>query len=224
MTICRSGNYFKTGFSLLEMSIVLAIVGLLLTGLIPSLMAQMEQQHRNDTTKQMIEIKDALIGYALVNGRLPCPAKGSIPANTANAGMSDCTVTSGVVPWVTLGTSETDAWGRRYTYSASSAFITANFILTSNGTLTVKTAATGGTNVAANIPAVFISHGANGYGAYTQQGGIPLKASNSPDEADNSNADTNFVSHDFTPTFDDQVVWISPNILFNRMVMAGKLP
>ncbi len=223
MTIIRSKSYCKDGFSLLEMSIVLAIVGLLLTGLIPSLTAQMEQQHRNDTIKQMIEIKDALIGYAIVNGRLPCPAKATIPTNTANSGLSDCTLTSGVVPWVTLGTNETDAWGRRFTYSASSAFITTNFTLSSNGTLIVKTAATGGTNVAANIPAVFVSHGANGFGAYTPQG-VPLKTSSSLDEADNSNADTNFVSHDFTTTFDDQVVWISPNILFNRMVMAGKLP
>ena len=224
MKIIRFQFNCKNGFSLLEMSIVLAIVGLLLTGLIPSLIAQMEQQHRNDTIKQMIDIKDALFGYAIVNGRLPCPAKPSIPTNTVNAGLSDCTLTAGVVPWVTLGTSETDAWGRRFTYSATSVFINTNFTLSSNGTLTIKSAASGGTNVAANIPAVFISHGANGFGAYTPQGGIPIKASSSLDEAENSNADTNFVSHDFTQTFDDQVVWISPNILFNRMVMAGKLP
>jgi len=31
-------------------------------------------------------------------------------------------------------------------------------------------------------------------------------------------------SHSFTPVFDDLVVWVSPNILFNRMVVAGKLP
>lgn len=224
MTTIQTQRYCKSGFSLLEMAIVLAIVGLVLTGLIPSLTAQMEQQHRNDTTKQMIDLKDALIGYALVNGRLPCPAKGSIPSTTANAGLSDCTLTSGVVPWATLGTNETDAWGRRFTYSVSSAFINSNFTLSSNGTLTVKTATTGGTNVATGIPAVFLSHGPNGFGAYTPQGGVPLKTSSSLDEADNSNADTNFVSHDFTPTFDDQVAWISPNILFNRMVMAGKLP
>ncbi len=213
----------NTGFSLLEMAIVLAIVGFLLAGLIPSLSAQVDQQHRNDTIKQMNEIKDALYGYAIVNGRLPCPAKGSIATNTANAGISDCTLTMGVIPWATLGTSETDAWNRRFTYSASSSFITTNFTLASNGNLTVKTAATGGTNIATNIPAVFISHGTNGFGAYTPAG-IALTTSTSPDEADNSDPDSIFVSHDFTPTFDDLVMWISPNILFNRMVTAGKLP
>jgi hypothetical protein len=33
-----------------------------------------------------------------------------------------------------------------------------------------------------------------------------------------------FVSHNPTPTFDDLVIWISPNVLINRMVSAGKLP
>jgi hypothetical protein len=91
------------------------------------------------------------------------------------------------------------------------------------GTLTVKTAATGGTNVAASIPAIFVSHGSNGFGAFTTAG-IQLSPSLAPDEADNSDTDTIFVSHDFTPTFDDLVMWISPNVLFDRMVMAGKLP
>jgi prepilin-type N-terminal cleavage/methylation domain-containing protein len=213
----------NAGFSLLEMSIVLAILGILLAAIIPSITAQIDQQHRHDTLKQMNEIKDALYGYTIVNGRLPCPAKAPIPTNTANAGISDCTLTLGVIPWATLGTNETDAWGRRFTYSASSAFITANFSLNSIGTLTVKTAATGGTNIATSIPAIFVSHGSNGFGAFTTAG-IQLSPSLAPDEADNSDPDTIFVSHDFTPSFDDLVMWISPNILFNRMVTAGKLP
>jgi hypothetical protein len=171
----------------------------------------------------MNEIKDAIYGYTMVNGRLPCPAKATIATNTLNAGISDCKLTLGVIPWATLGTSETDAWGRRFTYSASSSFTTANFSLSSNGTLTVKTAVNGGTNVATSIPAIFVSHGSNGSGAYTSAG-IQLTPSVAPDEAGNSDTDTIFVSHDFTPTFDDLVMWISPNILFNRMVMAGKLP
>ncbi len=223
MNLIRLPRGVTAGFSLLEMSIVLAIMGIVLAGLIPSITAQIDQQHRNDTIKQMNDIKDALYGYTIVNGRLPCPAKASVATNAANAGLSDCTLTLGVIPWVTLGISETDAWGRRFTYSASSAFITANFSLNSNGTLTVKTSATGGTNVATSIPAIFVSHGSNGFGAYTTTG-IQLSPSLAADEADNSDTDTIFVSHDFTPTFDDLVMWISPNILFNRMVMAGKLP
>ena len=212
-----------TGFSLVEMAIVLAIVALLLGGLLPTISSQIEQQRRSEVRKQMDEIQQALIGYAIVNGRLPCPAKPTIATGSANAGVADCTLTTGVIPWATLGTSETEAWGRRFTYTASSSFITSTFTLTSTGTLTVKNAAAG-INIASNIPAVFVSHGANGFGAYTSQG-TQLTVSSDPDEADNSNGGTTFVSHDFVQNgFDDLVVWISPNVLMNRMVTAGKLP
>lgn len=208
---------------MLEIAIVLAIVGLLLAGLLPTLSGQIEQQRRNETRKQMDDIRDALSGYAIVNGRLPCPAPAAALTGTATAGVADCSLVLGVIPWVTLGVSETDAWGRRFTYAASSAFTSANFTLSSSGNLTVKTAATGGSNLASNIPAVLISHGTNGYGGYTPQG-IQIAASGDADEAENSNANATFVTHDPAPTFDDLVIWLSPNILFNRMVSAGKLP
>jgi prepilin-type N-terminal cleavage/methylation domain-containing protein len=217
-----------TGFTLVEMAFVLAIVALLMGGLLPTLSSQMEQRRRSDTQNTLNEIKNALIGYAIVNGTLPCPANPSdITGVTATAGIArtpPCTgsSSSGVLPWATLGVSETDAWGRRFSYTVSSSFSTSAFTLASNGTLSVKIAA-GGSSIASAIPAVFVSHGTNGFGAYTPQG-TQLPASSDPDEIDNYNGGTTFVSHDFTPTYDDMVVWISPNILFNRMVAAGKLP
>jgi len=221
-------TFRSRGFSLIEMAIVLSIVALLLGSLLPTVSSQIEQQHRNDTRKQLDEIQQALIGYAIINGRLPYPANATIPTGTANAGIVDSTLTTGVIPWATLGIRETDAWGRRFTYTASTTFTASNFTLTSNGTFTIKSAATGGTNIATAIPAVVISHGTNGLGAYTPAGQqiLPIPAAN-PDEIENNEvalANTILVSHDFTPTFDDLVVWISPNILINRMVAAGKLP
>lgn len=68
-------------------------------------------------------------------------------------------------------------------------------------------------------PAVLFSTGKNG-----PNGGAGA------DEAANLNADAVFVSHDPTPAgfangeFDDLVVWPSMNILFNRMIAAGRLP
>lgn len=50
------------------------------------------------------------------------------------------------------------------------------------------------------------------------------------DEAANLNGDGVFVSHDPSPNsaangeFDDLVAWLSPNILYNRMIAAGRLP
>ena len=236
----------QSGFTLVEMAIVLMIVGLLLGGMLVPLSAQMEQRNNSDTQKALSEIKEAIIGYALANGRLPCPATGTIPTGQTGAGTEAitsgaCTNVSGVLPWATLGVNETDAWGNRYTYrvdtnfsdsnsnntygsgcSPSPAPANASFALCSLGTLNVLSAV-GGTTIAGNVPAVIISHGKNGAGAYTQQG-TPLPASSDPDEQENSNGNPVFVTHTPTPTFDDLVVWISPNILYNRMVAAGKLP
>ncbi len=249
----------QKGFTLVEMAMVLLIVALLLGGMLVPLSAQMEQRNISDTQKALSEIKEAIIGYALANGQLPCPAIATIPTGQANAGIAQtppCTGTnsSGVLPWATLGVSETDAWGNRYTYRVTPEFadaisantygydiafscvsthictppsnpLNASFALCSCGTLNVLSAATVGTTVAGNVPAVIISHGKNGAGAYTPQG-TQLAVGSNADEQENSDgsADTTYVTHTPTPTFDDLVVWISPNILLNRMVVAGKLP
>ena len=249
----------RNGFSLIELAIVLLIVALLLGGLLPTLSSQIEQQHRNETLKQLEEVKIALIGYALANGRLPCPADATIPSGQTNAGLEattgsgatlTCTnLTGGVVAWgvlprATLGTSETDAWGKRFTYRVTHEFADAiglntyggtctpaipplfsSFALCSDGNLTVRTTSIGGTIIADKIPAVIISHGANGFGAYLPTGlqFLPIPPANT-DEIDNTDTNTIFVSHENSPTFDDLLVLISPNILYNRMVSAGKLP
>jgi prepilin-type N-terminal cleavage/methylation domain-containing protein len=218
MVPCRTA-----GFTLIEMAMVLMIVGLLLGGLLVPLSVQMEQRNITETQKTLSEIKEAIIGYAIVNGKLPCPALANRPTGSdPQAGTVDCSLTRGVLPWATLGVSETDAWGRRFTYTASNPFIVSTFTLATAGTLTVKTAS-GGSDIAISIPAIIVSHGKNGLGAYTPSGSqIPV--SSDPDEQENSNTGTIYVSHESNTTFDDLVVWISPNILFNRMVAAGKLP
>jgi prepilin-type N-terminal cleavage/methylation domain-containing protein len=219
------------GFTLVEMAIVLMIVGLLLGGLLVPLSAQMDQRNVTDTRKQLDEIQQALIGFAIINGRLPCPADGTIATGLPNAGVEKNTcgttgVIGGVLPWVTLGVSETDAWGRRFTYRVTQVFATVGtpFQLSSPPNLNVGLTASA-TNVAANVPAVIVSHGKDGLGAFMPSGQQvqPVPAATN-EQGDNVDNDNNFVSHDFTPTFDDLVVWISPNILFNRMVTAGKLP
>lgn len=237
-----------SGFSLVEMAIVLAIIGVLLGGLLPTLSAQREAQHISETRKSLEEIQGALTGFAIINGRLPCPADPAIATGQAGAGAErtpPCTSgnSTGVLPWATLGVNEIDAWGNRYTYRVSSDFADAvgsatyggctpspaptlaSFALCSSGNLNVLSAASGGTNVATNVPAVIISHGKNGAGAYTQQG-TQLMVSSNADEQENSDgsSDNNYVIHTPTPNFDDLVVWLSPNTLLNRMVMAVKLP
>jgi prepilin-type N-terminal cleavage/methylation domain-containing protein len=256
------------GFTLVEMAMVLMIVGLLLGGLVPTISAQMETQRISETRRQMSEIRDALVGYTLINGRLPCPAQATLATGAANAGIEAITgngcacqtasgstdtiataagvacqnsSVTGVLPWATLGLQETDAWGRRYTYRATSVFadqIAANtlgtgcsvalptassFALCSPGTPDIRVAS-GGSFIAENVPAVFISHGKNGYGAYIVNGSQLPSAGAGADELENSDNNLSLVNHEFSPEFDDLVGWISPGVLMSRMVAAGKLP
>lgn len=98
------------GFTLVEMAVVLVIVGLMLGGLLVPLSAQMDMRGQSETNKKLDEIKDILIGYAMINGRLPCPAplsstdglEDTAPActNTKDAGG---TVAIGYLPAATLG-------------------------------------------------------------------------------------------------------------------------
>lgn len=230
------------GFSLVEMAIVLMIVGLLLGGLIPTLSSQMETQNISETRRQMNDIREALAGFAMINGRLPCPANGTTAAGselvTGSGAAAVCTLSQGVLPWATLGANETDAWGRRFTYRVAANFadgadgtgattcsITpgASFQICSSANLNVK-ATSGGLDVAANVPAVVVSHGKNGLGAYPVGGGAQIGTA-SDDENENADDDNIFVSKDQVQDgFDDLVIWLSPSTLANRMVAAGKLP
>ena len=238
-----------SGFTLIELAIVIFIVTLMLAGFLVPLATQVDQRNISDTQKSLNDIKEALIGFALANGRLPCPADPTISTGQLNAGVERATCTganvNGVLPWTTLGVNETDSWGRRYTYRVTDFFADAiavntvgagctatpaqsSFALCSQGDITVTD---GSSNIATNIPAVVVSHGKDGYGAYTTSGTQLPIAGAGPDELENTNANATFVSRPFTDNpaatggaFDDIVVWTSPNILLNRMVTAGKLP
>lgn len=228
------------GFTLVEMAVVLVIVGLVLGGLLLPLSAQLDQRNLSEGRKQIEEIKEALIGYALINGQLPCPADPAKATGTAGAGVVDCAFSpAGVVPWVTLGLKETDPWGRRFAYRVTSLFadnIAANtygcvpavppasssFALCSVGDMTVLNAA-GGVNVALNVSAVVISYGKNGFGGYLPSG-AQVAASANADEQENTLANTTFVDKTIDAVYDDLTAWVSSPILFNRIIAAGKLP
>lgn len=62
------------GFTLTELALVLLIIGLLLGGMLMPLSMQEDIRRNADTQKTLNEARDALIGFALANDRLPCPA------------------------------------------------------------------------------------------------------------------------------------------------------
>lgn len=76
----------QAGFTLVELTIVLFIVALLSSGLMLGLSGQREQAMNKDARMQLETIREALIGYAMTNGRLPCPAPANLPNTDPKAG------------------------------------------------------------------------------------------------------------------------------------------
>ena len=232
----------NSGFTLTELAIVLIIVSLLIGGMLMPLSAQQDIRNTSDTTHQLDEIKDALVGFAVVNGYLPCPAISTINGSEDRTG-DTCTGTKrkGLLPWVTLGVRPNDGWGHLFMYSVTPAFSNSgtHFSLSSGRDITIKTRDSGGsivnlTNVN-DIPVVIHSTGKNGYWSWTTDLAVQNADSSNPNDDEDTNSGTTatgkiFVSR--TPTaavsgngeFDDLVTWISPNILYNRMISASRLP
>lgn len=228
------------GFTLTELAIVLVIVSLLAGGLIMSLSSQYDLQAQKDTQKLLGDATDALVGFAAshtaVEGLpyLPCPDKTTaVGVGTPNDGQEDrdaagaCVTDNGNLPWLTLGLPANDAWNDHIRYAVTSVF--ANKITgfgleppNNKGTLRVCPDSACAAPLATELPFVLVSHGKNGLGAINSSG-LPNAAPSDPEELENLDVST-FISHPPGVSFDDYVVWLSPNILFNRMIAANKLP
>ncbi len=232
-------NHKQQGFTLVEIAIVLVIVGLMIGGLITPLSMQLEQRKVAETQKALDEAKEALLGFALQYGYLPCPAVSAGNGQEDRSG-DNCRNgrRQGFLPWATLGLAKLDSWNHLYFYSVTPAFSDSvhHFTLLTARDITVFTRDSGGKLASAtadnDIPALVLSYGKNGYGARNEQGGAVPNASNSNrDEKVNMAASQIFISRLASDNpaapggdYDDMLAWVSPNILYNRMVAAQKLP
>jgi len=283
----------QTGFTLVEVAIVLLIVGILLGYTVALFPRQQELKQYRAVDRQMDEVIEAVIGFAQVNGRLPCPAQAD------DAGVEDASIVTGVivgcvnyagfVPVNTLGLDGRlnedslliDPWGNPYRYYVSSADFTAAGQMRLVG-LVDKEANTppgdgyidldgrylicddpGDTddpddqclNAASEVFGRYTATG--GLGGEIRYGGAPLvllsmgkngSAATAGDELENSgdtatsvtgvpsgmsyllkdvaDDETTFVRRrdGMADDFDDVVRWVSPSVLFSRMIQAGQLP
>lgn len=188
------------GFTLLEMTIVIFIIGLLTAGLIGPVQVQLEARDRHKTLDYMNQAAEALYGFALTQRRLPCPDidRDGMADPPFNIGGGACDKETGFLPWAELGVAPADAWGNRVTYRVREKYFTwpaqntacdgniaatAEFDLCAQGNITIATrgdnAATNGNieskfaypaATADNVAAVLVSHGRNGYGAVGADG------------------------------------------------------
>jgi prepilin-type N-terminal cleavage/methylation domain-containing protein len=117
------------GFTLTELAVVFAIASLLLAAGLYTLSAQTDQRHFEETRRRLEAARDLLLGFAIVNGRLPCPATAATSGDEAPAGGGTCTSAyGGFLPARSIGFQVTDsagfaidAWGNRIRYAVSSA-------------------------------------------------------------------------------------------------------
>ena len=64
----------REGFTLLEVALALLVLAVVLSGLAVPLAGQVLARRQEAARRQLEESRDALLGYAALHGRLPCPA------------------------------------------------------------------------------------------------------------------------------------------------------
>lgn len=230
------------GFTLIEVAIVVIVLTLLLGGLLIPLAAQVDQRRYAETDKTLAEIKDALIGFAQTNGRLPCPSQ----AGGNGVAPLDCDGRyEGDLPWATLNVPMGDAWGRRFRYRVSKPLVIKQLIYPTSfnpddGIIIFANSKLPTNVLARDVSAIVISHGKNGFGTagLAPPPAATDEAKNTDSVANNrpSESDRTFVVRARTTggagcsdtaagapfcEFDDAAVWISPFVLFYRMSQAG---
>ncbi|MCZ6723815.1 MAG: type II secretion system protein [Gammaproteobacteria bacterium] len=275
----------QSGFTLLEIAIVVLIISILLGYSVAFFPKQQELRKYQDADREMDKIIEAIVGFAQVNGRLPCPSLAASAGVASGGGLTDCLTFGGFVPSNTLGFQGrlnidsllADPWGNPYRYYVSNAdadgggdsdFVTngqmqeiglvdivdiPNGDLSSDGYIdldgqyvicNVQSLADATDDICANpadvvfgnafatggpyagAPIVLISLGKNGGDTpaantgelenkgSTNLGGYMIKAG----------GETTFVKKGFADDYDDIVKWVSPSVLFSKMIEAGQLP
>lgn len=99
-----TNTHYKNGGSVLfELAIALAIIGVLMSTLLPIL----KPLRSLSTSQKDIAIVDKLIqsaeAYAIARGRLPCPANNDDGIEAIVNNTNECALEHGFVPWSSLG-------------------------------------------------------------------------------------------------------------------------
>ena len=210
-----------SGFTILEMAVVLVIIGLLLGGMLIPLSTQVESTRIKETQQELDEITDALIGFAIANQRLPCP---DLNGDGVEDNVPPPCNREGDVPWATLGVGREDAWNNTIRYRVDEAFSAAAPIpdpADTSSRLGVQDR--GGAQLTVAQPdgpvAIIFSRGSDGVpNDWNVTPGAPITC------AADWQQNCTYIQDVLDPGFDDLLIWLSKNTLLNRMVAAGKWP
>lgn len=207
------------GFTLTELAVVFAIIALLVGGAMMTLSAQVEQRNNDETVRRLNAAAEAVLAYAIVNRRLPCPATTGTTGDEAPAGGGTCTTWyGGFLPARTIGFQPVDtsgygvdAWGNRIRYavanlitgctgSSTTPHFTSEANLKANGVscrpndLDICSSATGSTATSCNTAPRVASTQTVAFVVYSTGKNGALTTSYGADETENTDGDRVFVS------------------------------
>ena len=207
------------GFSLIEMSIVLVIIGLLLGGLLLPLSTQQEIKNIKQTQQIIDDTLVAIYGYVYINEYVPCPDTdgdgledfgaaavcAALPDSPANC----CAAQQGDIPWQTLGSTNGDSFrGNQLAYRVDQQYqqrsaltlattvcnpavpvAAASMRVCTDGSSAVSCIAS---SITTSAGIAVWSYGKNGWGATNAQGSANA-APTSAFELENTDDDDNLV-------------------------------
>lgn len=244
LTSCCTSRKHQSGFTLIEIAVVLVIIGMLFGSFIGTFASRIDTTRRDNAKKELEEIKRVIKAYAFTKSPpyLPCPDTNIPPDGIENRVGGACTAGAavGTLPWITLGMGYADAWHTRYSYWVNTDYsINTGFNLTTGNTGSAQINTRVNNNpqaIAENAVAVIFSRGKNSLGGISVEGvnqaPIPAVGNGYDDENENADANSVFMSRIKTDVgvaaaggvFDDILVWINSYELKANMVEAGVLP
>lgn len=243
----------QAGFTLTELAVVFVIVSLLVGGAMMTLSAQVEQRNRDETQGRLNAAAEAVLAYAIVNRRLPCPAIAGTTGDEVPAGGGACaTWYGGFLPARTVGLQPSDAsgyavdaWGNRIRYALANSItgctggsatphFTSQLNLKANGIscrpndldLCAPTDITTACTAANRV----VSTETVAFLVFSTGKNGALTSSYGPHELANVDANAAFISRtpsgtdSSTGAYDDQMVIVPAGIVYSRLIAAGLLP
>ena len=213
----------QQGFTVIELAVVLTIVGLLIASLLVPLSTQIHNSRTEGNYELLTQTKQALISYAIMNKRLPCPA------SQKEIGKEDMMMCGqeGYFPWADLGVGQSDAWGYPLRYRIDDTYPQGE-IPHSVSTTRLAIEIQEGT-IISDVVAIIFSYGKDGQYALNQNSFHFF-----PEAFANTLLDLNGngymcdlgklcynVQKNASSSSDNEFVWLTQSVLMEQIIAAG---
>lgn len=147
----------QSGITLVETAVAFSITAFIMGSALVAFSGLVDNRNNEETARRLNAAVDGVIGFAIVNRRLPCPAVLGATGTEAPAGGGNCTSSpAGFLPGLSIGFTPVDAngyamdvWGNPLRYAIATAGAAAMTGCTGTATLPHLTSAA---NLKANGP------------------------------------------------------------------------